>query len=101
MAARYGGEEFVVILPNAPLNGAIVVAEHIRAALERLDLSDAGQEKRNVTISIGVATVTPVQADGFARLIATADAALYQAKREGRNRVIAIDLDARNQAALS
>ncbi|MGZ5819591.1 MAG: diguanylate cyclase [Burkholderiaceae bacterium] len=96
VVARYGGEEFAVILPNAPLSGAIVVAERIRAAIERLDLSEHGGQENNVTISIGVATTIPQQAGGFSRLVAAADAALYQAKREGRNRVVAADFDEGN-----
>ena len=97
VVARYGGEEFAVILPNAPLAGATVVAERIRCAIERLDLSDGNHAGRNMTVSIGVATVTPHRTGGFSGLIAAADAALYQAKREGRNRVVAIDLDAASQ----
>ncbi|HEY8099557.1 MAG TPA: diguanylate cyclase [Burkholderiaceae bacterium] len=96
VVARYGGEEFAVILPNAPSSGAIVVAERIRSAIERLDLSEFIAQSSNVTISIGVATMTPLQPGGFTQLIAAADAALYQAKRAGRNRVVAVDLDAGN-----
>lgn len=96
-AARYGGEEFAVILPNASTVGASFVAERIRAAIERLKLPVPGEKDGKVTVSIGVATVTPMQTGGFAKLIATADDALYQAKHQGRNRVVAIDLDVENQ----
>lgn len=100
VVARYGGEEFVVILPNSSVVGANLVAERIRSAIERLHFPRRGGNASKVTASIGAATVRPIQAAGFARLIAAADAALYQAKREGRNRVVAIDLDAENQASL-
>jgi diguanylate cyclase (GGDEF)-like protein len=100
VVARYGGEEFVVILPNATSSGAIVVAERIRTVIEQLDLHELSGQGGKVTISIGVATVTPLHQGGFTKLIASADAALYQAKREGRNRVVAVDLDAANQTSL-
>ncbi|MGZ3237013.1 MAG: GGDEF domain-containing protein, partial [Burkholderiaceae bacterium] len=99
VAARYGGEEFAVILPNAPSSGATVVAERIRSAVEQLDVPGLTGQGGKVTISIGVATVTPLQPGGFTQLIAAADAALYQAKHEGRNRLVAVDLDAENQAS--
>jgi diguanylate cyclase (GGDEF)-like protein/PAS domain S-box-containing protein len=92
-AARYGGEEFAVILPNASLIGGTVVAERIRAAVERLSLPDSAGKNNHVTVSIGVATVIPIYPNGFSKLLAAADTALYQAKRKGRNRVEAIDLD--------
>jgi diguanylate cyclase (GGDEF)-like protein len=99
VVARYGGEEFVVILPNSSVAGASLVAERIRAAVERLKLPGAGGQQNKVTVSIGAATVIPAQAGGFAKLIAAADGALYQAKRAGRNRVMAVDMDAANQSA--
>lgn len=97
VAARYGGEEFAVILPNATLSGAMIVAERIRSAVEKLDLSEPGMHGAKITISIGVANVTPMQAGGFKNLVSAADAALYHAKRGGRNRVSSIDLDAVDQ----
>lgn len=77
--ARYGGEELAVILPETGLEGALVVAERLRAAVEdRVDL------KRPVTISIGVATLMPTTIAPEA-LIDQADRALYASKRRGRN----------------
>ena len=86
--ARYGGEEFVAILPDTTSKGAFIVAETIRNRVESLGIvhhkSRAGKV---VTISLGVATITPSRDSQSAALISAADQALYQAKKEGRNRV--------------
>ncbi len=90
---RFGGEEFVVLLINAPQADAMVVAERIRASVADTPFVMADQSELSVTISIGVATLTAperalsLEAMGE-RLISHADGALYQAKEEGRNRVI-------------
>jgi diguanylate cyclase (GGDEF)-like protein len=80
--ARYGGEEFVAVLPETKLAAAVDVAERIRETLATRIF-----EGRRVTLSIGVAEY-PVHGETAEALIAAADAALYQAKHEGRNRVI-------------
>jgi len=85
-AARYGGEEFLIMLPEAELDGAIEVAERIRTRVARETFSD-GNEKPGVTVSIGVAGF-PEHGDTPESIIASADAALYEAKRSGRNRVV-------------
>jgi diguanylate cyclase (GGDEF)-like protein len=87
LAGRWGGEEFVLILPGTDLAGAARVAERIRAArAERVVLTAEGEPIR-VTASFGVAVFPDaVTAD---ELLAAADAALYQAKRSGKNRVAA------------
>ncbi len=89
LLGRYGGEEFALILPDTRLDGAQVLAERLRVAIadEPID-TDAGP--LTVTISIGVAFLTAEQADVETHL-ANADAALYQAKRAGRNRVVTVD----------
>lgn len=82
MAARFGGEEFSVILPHTGTDGAAIIAERIRRAVESADLPH-----RKVTVSLGTATFEGkpcVESD----LLAAADAALYEAKRSGRNRVV-------------
>ena len=85
-AGRYGGEEFCVGLPETTLAGALQVAERIREATANTSVElEAGGTAR-VTCSIGVAEVTSADVD---QLIARADAALYEAKRLGRNRVVA------------
>jgi diguanylate cyclase (GGDEF)-like protein len=86
-AARYGGEEFALALPETDLTGALEVAERIRARIAATELSgDDGAARVRVTASIGVATL-PGSAAGVEGLLAAADAALYEAKRAGRNRV--------------
>ncbi len=86
LAARYGGEEFVIVLPETPLEKALVVAEKICANVEGLHIPHrASPVNRHVTISLGVSTTTGdlLSED---ELIAVADRALYQSKQNGRNR---------------
>lgn len=82
--ARYGGDEFAVILPEASHDGGRAVGERIRAAVEAMDAS--GVEASRITVSVGIAAF-PIDADDAALLIEQADRALYQAKRDGKNRV--------------
>ncbi|MQA73823.1 MAG: diguanylate cyclase [Solirubrobacterales bacterium] len=87
--ARYGGEEFAVALPETGAQGAFEVAERIRAAVaERSIALLDGTGAVRVTVSIGVATAPPGAVD-VGELVAAADAALYEAKRTGKNRVCA------------
>jgi diguanylate cyclase (GGDEF)-like protein len=80
--ARYGGEEFCVMLPETPASAALVVAERIRTRIAAEQFP--GQK---ITVSIGVASL-PDNGDTPEAVIAVADEALYQAKGEGRNRVV-------------
>jgi len=89
IAARYGGEEFAVLLPRTDKNGAMTVAEKVRAAIESYGYPKGeSQPSGRVTISGGVATY-PYDALTSADLIRCADQALYECKRQGRNRVAA------------
>jgi two-component system, chemotaxis family, response regulator WspR len=88
-ASRYGGEEFVVILPETPAAGASRLAEEIRKNVEALNITHLGSEIGPfLTISIGIASVVPSGEDTPLSLVNQADAALYQAKERGRNRVV-------------
>ena len=87
LAARYGGEEFAVILPGTVSAGALDIAEHIRRAVAATDTRNIVAGGYPLSVSIGVAAVVPLAGGGAASLIHSADAALYQAKRSGRNRV--------------
>ena len=85
LAARLGGEEFAVLLPETDYTGAAGVAERLRASLASIDLEAPDGEGLGVTASFGVA-VYP-EAQSVDELLRTADAALYRAKAEGKNRV--------------
>jgi two-component system chemotaxis family response regulator WspR len=92
--ARYGGEEFTVILPGSRLDGAVRVAEQILAAIGEKAIPHDASPFGYVTASIGAACLTPSPDSTVESLIARADAALYAAKRGGRNRLHAADCDA-------
>jgi diguanylate cyclase (GGDEF)-like protein len=88
LAARLGGEEFGLLLPETDLEGALEVAEEIRADVEatRVPAAD-GRTITSVTISIGVVSLVPGDHSVIADFIAKADGLLYAAKEQGRNRV--------------
>ncbi|MBV8260046.1 MAG: GGDEF domain-containing protein, partial [Paraburkholderia sp.] len=88
-AARYGGEEFVLLLPDTGEAQALALAEKVRAAIEALALPHAGSPNGVLTVSVGVACTTQRAFGGWRALTDAADAALYTAKRSGRNRVAA------------
>ncbi|MGK7901194.1 MAG: diguanylate cyclase [Hormoscilla sp.] len=88
LVARYGGEEFALILPNTDASGAIHVAEEIRSHVKKCAIAHSSSPvSPYVTLSLGVATITPKSDTEPATLIAAADRALYQAKATGRDRV--------------
>ncbi|MCL2805855.1 MAG: diguanylate cyclase [Treponema sp.] len=91
-AARWGGEEFVVLLPNTRLEGALEVAENIRAAVEKTQIPCTCEPDKyseiSMTISIGVNSMVPGKDDKIDTFILNADKALYMAKDAGRNKVI-------------
>ncbi|HEY6872675.1 MAG TPA: diguanylate cyclase [Geobacteraceae bacterium] len=92
LLARYGGEEFVVVLPDTGSEGALLLAENMRATVERLGIrNEASTAGDTVTVSIGVATGLPGRDSTPEALIAAADKALYHAKGEGRNRTNAAE----------
>lgn len=88
--ARYGGEEFSAILPDTKQEGAMKIAETMRAAVQDKKLPHAKSKVSDyVSISVGVGTCIPERGSTPDSLIAIADQALYQAKETGRNRVTA------------
>ena len=86
LVARYGGEEFSVVLAETGSEGAQQIAEHIREAVQKLPLVDAGEPP--MSVSIGIATWTEASDINLEQLLFSADKALYQAKEGGRNRVV-------------
>ena len=88
LVARFGGEEFAVVLPGTGSAGARLLAEKMRRDVVGLALPHVGSAvSEHLTISVGVATLTPAPGLAETALIEEADAALYRAKRDGRNRV--------------
>jgi diguanylate cyclase (GGDEF)-like protein len=86
VAARYGGEEFVVALPSTDVAGAVIAAERVRQAVADTTIEDpTGERLPSITISLGLATLRPHESSES--LFSRADAALYVAKRRGRNQV--------------
>jgi diguanylate cyclase (GGDEF)-like protein len=90
LPARYGGEEFVVLLPNTPLPSAMALAEEILAVLQQKHLPHAAAPLGRISVSIGVNTCCPSEAGSPSGLIESADHALYEAKRTGRNRLAVV-----------
>ena len=86
-AARYGGEEFAAVLAGADAAGTAAVGEALRAAVSVLAMEHPGQPGGRVTVSVGAAAAFPASGGDAASLVGAADAALYEAKRSGRDRV--------------
>ncbi len=87
LAARYGGEEFVLVLGETDTDGAKWIANRLRQQVSDLNIPHYATESRHVTISCGVASVVPDEKTTLETLLKSADFALYQAKKTGRDRV--------------
>lgn len=88
MIARYGGEEFVAILPDTTVEGATLLARQMMDNVREADIDHIKTAEGKVTISIGVATFTSTDMKKMDDLLKAADDALYEAKSEGRNRMV-------------
>jgi diguanylate cyclase (GGDEF)-like protein len=89
IVARYGGEEFALLLPGLDIEHAVALAEEARPSIEELLMTHAESPCGIVTISIGVESCVPEPGQSAACLVEAADRALYDAKRRGRNTVVA------------
>jgi diguanylate cyclase (GGDEF)-like protein len=87
LVARCGGGEFGIILPDTDAEGALGLAETLRGKIEELGLGHAAGAAGLVTVSAGCATMTPLVGEAPNDLLSSADEALYEAKRQGRNRI--------------
>lgn len=90
LACRYGGEELTVVLPGSTLNDARIRLDELRRAVGQLRLLYRDGELPALTVSIGIAAAEPEETDATA-LLGRADAALYQAKEQGRNKVVTFE----------
>ncbi len=90
VVGRIGGEEFAALLPETNRLGAAVLAERVRARIEKAEITAADTRIR-VTVSIGMATFSAESVDSFDELLAVADRRLYLAKNQGRNRICVND----------
>ena len=92
VVGRTGGEEFIFLLPNTPLDRAREIAERLRREIETSKFDAGGEHPLDLTISVGVACDTGSYPD-FRSFVEKADAALYNAKHAGRNRICVVEPD--------
>jgi len=91
LPARFGGEEFAVVLPDTPGPGASQLAETIRCKVEQLQLfPDSAGTRRQLTVSVGGVTTIPQSNTSLLEFMARTDQALYEAKKQGRNRSVIV-----------
>lgn len=93
LAVRFGGEEFAVLLPDTHLHGAITLAEQIRRSVIDKHIIHSGSPTGYLTVSLGCYAFVPSTLDSIEVFVQRADAALYQAKNDGRNRVATLSME--------
>jgi diguanylate cyclase (GGDEF)-like protein len=98
VAARYGGEEFAVLLPDTHDLGAALIAERMRAAVQGLELRHVASAHHVLTISVGIACTALYRFPNYRAFVNAADAALYEAKDAGRNRILCYPVPAREDS---
>ncbi len=98
VVARYGGEEFVFVLGETDIDGAKWVANHVRQRIADLNMPHVVSALRHVSVSCGVASVMPGDKTSLETLLQSADYALYQAKEQGRNKVVGVEYGQVNKA---
>ncbi len=92
LAARYGGEEFIITLPDTPLEGARKLAQLIQEELKKLQIPhDKSKVNQYLTCSIGVVSAIPDSNNSIEKIVEIADKAMYEAKQQGRNRILCVD----------
>jgi len=97
IAARYGGEEFVVLLPNTDEEGSYQIAQNINKRISDFAIDhNKSLVSTLLTVSMGISTTYPVVGDDATALIKNSDERLYQAKENGRNRIVATEQDDRH-----
>lgn len=88
LVARYGGEEFLLILPGTGITSAIRIAGNVQSAIAEGQIEHLGSKIAKVlTVSIGISCVIPSDDSTIESLVKQADSALYDAKKNGRNRI--------------
>jgi diguanylate cyclase (GGDEF)-like protein len=90
MAGRYGGEEFIVVIKDIDAKKATDIANNIRTTIEQTTICLNDRKELNVTVTIGICTLNGDQLTSIEHLIDSADQALYQGKKAGRNRVVEV-----------
>ena len=100
VVARYGGEEFIFALGETDMDGAKWVANHVRQRIVELNMPHVATSLQHVTISCGVSSVIPNDKLSLETLLKSADAALYLAKEQGRNRVVGMEYGELNKEVI-
>jgi len=99
-AARFGGDEFLVLLPHQTFRQAAIFAERLRRKLSEFSLQEQAGEGLKLSISVGISAHGPTSPKADPQqLLQAADAALYEAKRRGRDRIVVFEQDVQDVPA--